>query len=115
MLAFVSTVAPALRKLEDQIGRILDEHRDAIARQVAIALVQLVAEERARANGTPLPGPRLCARCRVRLAARARTVCDSCRGRERRERERLRDAHAAELRAAATGARGPRGREVVLG
>jgi hypothetical protein len=112
----VPEAAPTLVKLEAEISAALDEHHDQLVHRIAVALVEVAVQERAAKTGNRrVAGPKLCSVCRVRLAADARTVCHSCRGRERRARERLRGARAAELRAAANGERGQRAKELVLG
>jgi hypothetical protein len=109
-------VTPALARLEAEIAAVLDERRDEIVGQLARILVAMAVEarhgERSR-NGRPL-GPKRCTVCGG-LAAPARTICHSCRGRIRRERERLRQAKNGELEAARNGARGPRAQELATG
>jgi hypothetical protein len=102
----VPEAAPTLVKLEAEISVALTEHHDAIVHQVAIALVTIAVQERAASNGNGnVTAPKLCTICRVRLAADQRTICHTCRRRQRNERERLRDAHAAELERVAAGER----------
>jgi hypothetical protein len=111
-----SPPAPTLAKLEAEVSAAVNEHHDEIVHQVAVALVQIVVEERASKNGDAPPrGPRLCVVCKTRLAADARRECHSCTGRRRRARERLRAAHAAEVAAAANGMRGVRAAELATG
>jgi hypothetical protein len=105
-----------LAKLENELGVFLDEHRDALVRELSRILVAMAVEahhgSRSR-NGRPL-GPKRCTICGG-LAAPARNVCHSCRGRMRRERERLRHAHALELEAARNGERGELARQFAAG
>jgi hypothetical protein len=105
----------ALTRLEDEIRAALREHEDEIVTAVARVLVGTAIEARngGKSRNGRKPGPRLCA-C-GRLAAPARTVCNSCRGRMRCERERLRQAHTAELVAAAAGRHGPRAKDLLAG
>jgi hypothetical protein len=92
-------VTPALARLEGEIADLLDRRRDELARQLARIVIGVVLEERQRGRGRNgrTAGPRLCARGCGRLAARARTVCESCRKREQRERARLRETVPAGL------------------
>jgi hypothetical protein len=106
----------ALQRLEHEISETLREHHEAIVHEIAVTLVTIAVHERAVKNGnTAPPGPRLCSVCRARLAADQRRVCHSCRRRQRNERERLREAHAAELERVAAGERGERAQAIVLG
>jgi hypothetical protein len=112
----VSEAAPTLVRLEAEISTALTEHHDQLVRHIAIALVEIAVQERAAKNGNGrVAGPKLCSVCRTRLAAEARTVCHTCRRRQRNERERLREAHAAEVAAAAQGERGLRAQALALG
>jgi hypothetical protein len=112
----VSEVAPALRKLETELADALAEHLNAIAHQLARALIGMAVEEHRARHGDGGPAePRLCTSCRARLAAPQRTVCHSCRRRQRNERARLRQEAAAERAAARNGQRGPRAKELALG
>jgi len=91
-------LAPALARLESEIGVVLDERRDEIVRQLARILVGVVVEEhqgRRSRNGRPT-GPKLCSVCEIRVAAPARTVCSSWKGRMGRQRQRLRQAQASD-------------------
>jgi hypothetical protein len=105
----------ALTRLEDEIRAAITEHEDEIVTAVARVLVGTAIEARngGKSRNGRRPGPRLCA-C-GRLAAPARTVCNSCRGRMRRDRERLRRQALDEHAAAAAGQRGERARELVAG
>jgi hypothetical protein len=115
-LRFVSAPAPTLARLEAEIAAMLDARRDELVHQIAIVLVEAAAAEHATRNGNgPIAAPRLCSICKARIAADARTVCHSCRGRQRRARDKLRGAHAAELARVAAGERGARAQELVLG
>jgi hypothetical protein len=112
----VSVTVPELARLENVLGTALDEHRDTIITQLARILVAMAVEEHhgtSNGNGRPA-GPKRCTICGG-LAAPQRTVCNACRKRQQRERERLRRAHGRELEAAARGERGERARELVLG
>jgi hypothetical protein len=113
----VPEAAATLVKLEAEISAALTQHHDQLVHQIAIALVEAAAAEHvARSGNGHVNAPKLCAICKARLAADARTVCHSCRGRQRRERERLRREHIdAELAAAARGERGHRARAIVVG
>jgi hypothetical protein len=115
-LPVVPGPAPALERVEHEISVALRDHYDELVHRIAVALVEIAVKERAAKNGTgEVNAPKVCAICRARLAAHHRTICHACRGRERRERERLRQAHAAELAAISNGARGQRAAELVLG
>ncbi|TML26002.1 MAG: hypothetical protein E6G26_12805 [Actinobacteria bacterium] len=106
----------ALAKLEAELAAALTEHHDEIVRAVARILIAMAVEEHHGRNGNvPPAGPKLCSSCGKRLAAPARSVCHSCRGRDRRLREKLRSAHEAERAAAAAGQRGPRAAELARG
>jgi hypothetical protein len=116
IIGTVPDAAPTLAKLEAEISTAPTEHHDEVVHRIAIALVEIAVAEHAARNGNGhVSTPKLCTICRARIAANHRTVCHSCRGRERRERERLRAAHINELQAAANGGRGDRARELVLG
>jgi hypothetical protein len=111
-----SLAAPTLARLEAELAMTFQERSADLAHFVARALVELAAEEHAARNGNGRPaGPKLCGSCRMRLAARHRTICDSCRGRLRRQREQFRSRQAHERLAAANGKRGPRAKELALG
>jgi hypothetical protein len=109
-LRLVPEAAPTLARLEDQIGAVLDAHRDELAHTIAVALVEVAAAAHVAQNGNGrIDAPRLCRVCKARLAASARTVCNACRRRDQRARERLRQEHIdGELEAAARGERGVR-------
>jgi len=117
-LHVVTEVVPqALARLEAQLGAALCEHHDDIVHQLARILVGLAVEEhqgRISRNGHPV-GPKLCAHGCGRLAAPARTVCESCRKREQRQRQQLQRSQAAEVEAARQGKRGARAQELVNG
>jgi len=109
----------ALARIEAEISVALTEPHDQLVHRIAVALVEVAAAERVARNGNGnsrgVSAPKLCTICRARVAADHRTICHSCRGHQRRERERLRKAHVAELRRVAAGERGERAREVLLG
>jgi hypothetical protein len=106
-------VAPTLAKLEAELAAALEEHHDAIVARLARILVEMAVQEH---YGNELAsGPKLCASCRVTLAAPQRTVCHSCRRRQRNERARLRQALTDEREAALAGERGERARQLVAG
>jgi hypothetical protein len=108
--------ASHLAALEVELAAVIREQSDRIAHRLALVLVELAVNERRARNGDGhVTAPRLCAVCRVRLAADQRTVCHSCRGVARRERERLRQKAARQLADAANGHHGERARELVTG
>jgi hypothetical protein len=109
------TVAPALAKLEAELDAALREHHDAIVSRLARILVGMAVEEHHGAARRDAGTPKLCAACGTRLAAPARTVCHSCRGKQRRQRDKLRQAFNAEVAAARNGSRGERARQIAVG
>jgi hypothetical protein len=112
----VAETARALHQLESEISEALRAHHDAIVHQVAVAFVEAAAAEHVARNGNGhVHAPKLCTICRVRLAADQRTVCHTCRRRQRNERERLRAEHTAEPERAAAGERGERAQAIALG
>jgi hypothetical protein len=116
IIDFVGETAPTLAKLEAEIGTALIEHHDQLVHRIAVALVEIAVADHAARNGNGNgTTPKLCTICRARLAAKARTVCESCRKREQREPERLRKAHVAELERVAAGERGERAQAILLG
>jgi hypothetical protein len=112
-------VAPTLAKLEAELDAALREHHDSIVRQLARILVGMAVEEHHGSADCDADTPKLCAACGTRLAAPARTVCHGCRGKQRRQRDKLRRAFAderdAELQAARNGHRGERARQIAAG
>ena len=109
-------VGPALIALEDEVRQALAERHDELVHRIAVALVEVAAAEHTARNGTSrVAVPRLCRVCRIKLAATNRNVCNACRRREQRERERLRQVHADELKAISNGARGARAAELMRG
>jgi hypothetical protein len=66
IIDLVSEVAPALAKLEAEIGQVLDEHRDELVHRIATALVEIAVQERAARNGNGrVNAPKLCSICRA--------------------------------------------------
>jgi hypothetical protein len=117
IIGAVPKVAPTLAKIEAEIDAALREHHDALVQLLARALISLAVQEhydktRGERHNS---GPRLCADCRVNLAAERRTICHSCRRRRRNEQARLRRAAFAEEQAARNGYRGERARELATG
>jgi hypothetical protein len=111
-----SEPASALERVEHEISVALHAHHDELVHRIAVALVEIAVAERAARNGTGgATAPKLCTICRARLAADHRTICHSCRGRERRARERLRRISHGELEAARNGARGARAQALATG
>lgn len=108
--------ASTLAKLEAELAATIRERSDELGHLVAVALVEIAVSERAARNGDGrAAGARLCTICRGRLAAPARTICHSCRGRMRREQERLRQERAREVEAARNGERGELARQFATG
>jgi hypothetical protein len=111
-----AATASELQRLEAELGRYLDEQRDVIVGRLARILVGMAVEahhgSRSR-NGRP-GGPKRCSICDG-LAAPARTICHSCRGRIRRQKERLLDVRVHEVEAARNGHRGVRAAELASG
>jgi hypothetical protein len=112
-------VAPTLAKLEAELDAALREHHDSIVRQLARILVGMAVDEYRGDVHHDDGAPKLCAACGTRLAASRRTICHSCRGKQRRRLEKLRRASAAErdaeLQAARNGHRGERARQLASG
>ena len=115
----MSVVAPTLAKLEAELDAALHEHNDEIVRAVARILIAMAVEEHHGEAQRDADTPRLCAACGTRLAAPRRTVCHSCRGKQRRWQEKLRRTSTverdAELQAARNGHRGERARQIAAG
>jgi hypothetical protein len=111
-----ATTVSELERLEAELARYLDEQRDVLAARMARILVAMAVEAHyaSRNRNGRAPGPKRCTICGD-LAAPSRTVCHSCRGRLRRQKEKLRRISHGELAAARNGHRGERAREFANG
>jgi hypothetical protein len=115
IIDLVSVVAPTLAKLEAELDAALREHHDSILRQLARILVAMAVEEHHGDARRAADKPRLCAACGSRLAAPQRSICHSCRGKQRRQRDKLRRAFDVEVAAARNGSRGERAQQIAVG